>query len=88
MSLSQKARSRREIEGEAKAALRRGDGGRGLTRRKGGLWPPGAGDPAIAAASSGEKPGRGGRSPGRGPHHAQSLPSKEEEPGGLGPQLG
>lgn len=66
--------------------------GRGLrerpARREGGLWPPEAGDPAIAATHSGEQTGRGGRSPGRWPHHAQSLPGKEEEPGGLGPQLG
>lgn len=74
--------------GERPGRAAAGGGGRGQAGREGGLWPLGAGDRATATVPSGEQPGRGGRSPGRGPQDAQSLLGEEEEPGGLGPQLG
>ncbi|XP_045689682.1 transcription factor Ovo-like 2 [Phyllostomus hastatus] len=50
-------------------------------RREGGLWPPEAGDPAIAAAHRGEQPGRGGCSLGRGPAMPKVFLVKRRSPG-------
>lgn len=88
MSPSREAGSRQACGGEAWAAPRRGveeegrRGGKvGSGRREPGTEPP----PSPLAGSSREE----GAAVGRGdPHHAQSLPGEEEEPGGLGPQLG